>query len=249
MDAVYRDLRGKRVLISGGASGIGQATVQRFLDEGATVNVVDNNAAALEAAWGDVGGGQVKTHQCDVTDLSQMMGVYSEIEETQGGIDFVFANAGISLRHSFLEMTPEEWRRVIDVNLHGVYNTVMPAAKMMMNAGAGAIAVMGSTNGMSAHRYYCDYNVSKAGVIMLARTMALELAPVVRVNAICPGYVLTPMQRSEYTDEMLAKVNEGIPLKRHADPGEVAALVAFLASEQSRYITGIMVPIDGGETA
>ena len=106
-----------------------------------------------------------------------------------------------------------------------------------------------STNGMEGHPYYADYNASKAGVILLAKTMALEFAPLVRVNSVSPGYVLTPMQKAEYTPEMLDKVNEKIPIRRHADPSEVAALFAFLASGQASYITGANIPIDGGETA
>ena len=111
------------------------------------------------------------------------------------------------------------------------------------------VVLLQLTNGMEAHPYYADYNASKAGVILLGRTLALEYAPYIRVNSICPGYVLTPMQRAEYTDEMLEQVNEGIPMKRHATPEEVASLFVFLASDEASYITGQHIPIDGGETA
>jgi NAD(P)-dependent dehydrogenase (short-subunit alcohol dehydrogenase family) len=113
----------------------------------------------------------------------------------------------------------------------------------------GAILMTASTNGLSGHANYADYNASKAGVILLARTMARELAPRIRVNAVCPGYVLTPMQKAEYTDDMLAAVNAQIPLQRHAAPEEIAALFAFLASDDAAYITGAAIAIDGGETA
>jgi len=106
-----------------------------------------------------------------------------------------------------------------------------------------------STNGIEGHPYYADYNASKAGVILLAKTLALELAPWVRVNAVCPGYVLTPMQQAEYSAQMLEEVNKGIPMRRHAEPEEVAAFFAFLASEQASYITGQALAVDGGETA
>ena len=113
----------------------------------------------------------------------------------------------------------------------------------------GVILMTASTNGFTGHENYADYNASKAGVILLARTMARELAPRIRVNAVCPGYVVTPMQRAEYTDAMLAAINAQIPLQRHAEPDEIAALFAFLASDEARYITGAAIAIDGGETA
>ena len=105
-----------------------------------------------------------------------------------------------------------------------------------------------STNGTEGHPFYADYNASKAGVILLAKTMPLELAPFIRVNAVCPGYVLTPMQKAEYTPETIDVMNLKIPMKRHADPVEVAALFAFLASDEAAYITGAKICIDGGET-
>ena len=106
-----------------------------------------------------------------------------------------------------------------------------------------------STNGITGHPFYADYNASKAGVILLARTMALELAPKVRVNAVCPGYVLTAMQQAEYTQGMLNQVNNKIPLARHATVEEVAALFTYLASKEAAYITGQAISIDGGELA
>jgi NAD(P)-dependent dehydrogenase (short-subunit alcohol dehydrogenase family) len=111
------------------------------------------------------------------------------------------------------------------------------------------ILMTSSVNGQEGHPFYADYNASKAAVILMAKTMALELAPAVRVNAVCPGYVLTPMQKAEYTPEMLEATNQKIPFKRHAQPEEVAALFAFLASSEASYITGAEIPIDGGETA
>jgi NAD(P)-dependent dehydrogenase (short-subunit alcohol dehydrogenase family) len=119
----------------------------------------------------------------------------------------------------------------------------------MVGRGSGVILNTASTNGIAGYPFYADYNATKAGVIELTRSMALELAPKVRVNAVAPGYVLTPMQRAEYTDAMLEAVNAKLPLKRHAQPEEVAALFAFLASDDAAYITGHVYPLDGGELA
>ena len=138
---------------------------------------------------------------------------------------------------------------MLGVNLDGVFWCAQQAARRMLAGDGGAILMTASTNGLVGHPYYADYNASKAGVILLARTMARELAPSVRVNAVCPGYVLTPMQEAEYTPEMLEQVNATIPLGRHASPDEIAALYAFLASDEGAYFTGAVISIDGGETA
>ena len=135
------------------------------------------------------------------------------------------------------------------MNLTGVFYVAQTAARHMMEHTGGVILNMASTNGIIGHPYYADYNATKAGVIELTKSMALELAPKVRVNAVAPGYVLTPMQRAEYSDEMLEAVNRKIPLRRHAQPEEIAALFAFLASDDAAYLTGQVYVIDGGETA
>ena len=248
-----KGLKDKRVLITGGASGIGAATAARFLEEGSRVCVLDRDAAAC---------GHIK-HElpalgeaiiADVTDLMQVEAAFAEAIRLMDGVDVLINNAGISIRHKFLDITPEEWERVIAVNLTGVFYMAQTAARHMWESfsaerGSGVILQTASTNGVMGYPYYADYNATKAGVIELTRSMALELAPRVRVCAVAPGYVLTPMQRAEYSDAMLAEVNAKIPLGRHATPEEIAGLFAYLASDDAAFATGQVYTMDGGETA
>jgi len=242
-----RGLENKRVLITGGASGIGAATVKRFLEEGSRVCVLDSNEAACSDIKKELPGLE-KILVADVSDVRQVEGAYSEIDAFWGGLDVLINNAGISIRHKFMDITPEEWVKVQNVNLNGIFYMAQAGAKRMHQNG-GVILNMGSTNALAGNPNYADYNASKAGVVELTKTMALELAPKIRVNVVCPGYVMTPMQKAEYTEEMFAALNEKIPLKRHADPSEVAALFAFLACDDAAYLTGGIYVIDGGETA
>jgi len=243
-----RGLKAKRVLITGGASGIGAATAARFLDEGSVVCVLDRDAAARKKVEHELPA-LAAALPADVSDLNQVQAAFAEATRVMGGVDVLINNAGISIRHNFLDITPEEWDKVIAVNLTGIFYVAQTAARHMMERGSGVILQTASTNGVMGYPYYADYNATKAGVIELTKSMALELAPKVRVCAVAPGYVMTPMQRAEYTDEMLEQVNQKIPLRRHAQPEEIAALFAFLASDDAANITGHVYTCDGGETA
>lgn len=247
--ARYQDsLAGKRVVVTGGASGIGLATALRFAAEQAKVMIFDISQEKIETvltSHPQLSGGLT----VDVSQAASVTEGYSWLDEKFGGIDVLIANAGISYRMPFTEISEKQWNEVLDVNLNGVFYCAQAAAKRMVQQGNGVILMTASTNGMVGHPNYADYNASKAAITLLARTMALELAPMVRVNSVCPGYVETPMQLAEYTPAMLAEVNQGIPLKRHAKPEEIASLYAFLASSEAAYITGQNIPIDGGELA
>jgi meso-butanediol dehydrogenase/(S,S)-butanediol dehydrogenase/diacetyl reductase len=243
-----RGLKDKRVLITGGASGIGAATARRFLEEGAQVVVLDRDTAACTRIKQDLTALK-GILVADVSDAQAVSRAFDELDNLCQGLDVLINNAGVSIRHSFIDITPQEWQQVININLNGVFYVAQQAARRMLEAGSGVIINMGSTNGLTGYPYYADYNASKAGVIELTRSMALELAPTVRVIAVCPGYVMTPMQEAEYTPEMMDAVNRKIPLGRHARPEEVATLFAFLASDEASYITGHSYLIDGGEIA
>jgi len=244
---IHKDLGGKRVVITGGASGIGLATAKRFLEEGSGVVIIDWNRKALDDVLSE--NPRLAGACGDVSNPEDMKKAFRKIDNILGGIDVLISNAGISVRRPFLEIAYEQWSKVLRINLDGMFICAQEAIRRMRKQKSGVVLFTASTNGLEGHPLYADYNASKAGIILLAKTLALEFAPWLRVNAVCPGYVLTPMQKAEYTPEMLEVVNSNIPLNRHATPEEIAGLFAFLASDQASYITGQAIVIDGGETA
>jgi meso-butanediol dehydrogenase/(S,S)-butanediol dehydrogenase/diacetyl reductase len=243
-----KGLNGKRVLITGGAGAIGTATAKRFVEEGAHVYVFDRDEAACQRLKKDMPNlaGDILV---DVADPDSVAHAFDELDKRAGGPDILINNAGISIRHVFLDITPQEWRTVLDINLNGVFYVAQQSARRMLAQGGGVIVNMGSSNGLTGYHYYADYNASKAGVIELSRSMALELGPAIRVNAVCPGFIMTPMQEAEYTPEMRRAFENKLPLKKLGQPEDVAALFAFLASDDAGFITGQYFVIDGGEIA
>ena len=228
-----KGLAGKRVIVTGGSSGIGAAAVERFRAEGCHVTDLSRHPGSGGIA-------------CDVGDRSQVESALGRV----GPVDVVVNNAGISFRHRAVDITPDEWQQVLRTNLTGAFNVAQVAGRQIIDSdGEGVIINVASTNALVGHPHYADYNATKAALLALTRTLALEWAPLVRVNAVCPGYVLTPMQEAEYTPDMIDAVNGKIPLRRHARPDELAALFAFMASDDCTYMTGASVVLDGGETA
>jgi meso-butanediol dehydrogenase / (S,S)-butanediol dehydrogenase / diacetyl reductase len=241
-------LQGKRVIVTGGTTGIGAAVAARFLSEGASVAVWGrnpDNAKAIKAelpALTDV-------QTVDVADAEGVDTAFAASLAALGGLDTLICNAGISVRHSFVDIDRAEFDRVMRVNVHGVFYVSQLAARhMLAQEEGGAILITASTAGVTAYKNYADYNASKGALLSLMRTMAVELAPKIRVNAVNPGYTMTPMQDAEYSPEMLTKVNSIIPMKRHARPEEMAGLFVYLASDEAAYATGGVFTLDGAES-
>jgi 3-oxoacyl-[acyl-carrier protein] reductase len=234
----------RTVMISGASSGIGQATAERFARSGDRVVNLDvqppTRAAHPSVRWRKV----------DVADWSAVREAVDEVHADHGSLDVVIANAGISIRHGVLELAEADVRRVVEVNLLGVLALWRhAAAHMAEQEGGGVLLATASVNGMRGYPFYADYNATKAGIVALCRTFALELSPKVRAACVSPGAVLTPMQLAEYTPQMLDATNRDIPAGRHALPAEIAEAFHFLASRQVACITGQELVIDGGETA
>ena len=237
----------QRVMITAAADGIGKSIAHAFAAEGAKVHICDVNEAALDQfrkEFPDIAASKV-----NVRSEGEVDAWFDDALDDLGGLDVLICNAGISIRHGFVDIPREEFDRVLRVNVLGVFYVSQLAARhMLAQDNGGAILMTASTSGVTAYRYYADYNASKGALLAMMRTMAIELAPKVRVNAVNPGYTMTPMQEAEYSPEMLAQVNGIIPMKRHARPEEIAALYVYLASDEAGYATGAVFTLDGAES-
>jgi NAD(P)-dependent dehydrogenase (short-subunit alcohol dehydrogenase family) len=252
-----RGLRDKRVLVCGGSSGIGRATAERFLQEGCHVTVGGLDEEEVRGTVDDLRRiGDVSGVSVDVSDPSGVAELVTAAHSHLGGIDVLVNNAGTAWRRPFLDLTAQEWDRMLAVNLRGMFLVAQSVARLMVEQGrGGAIVNMSSTNGLAGEADYTHYNASKAGVLGLTRTMALELAPHrVRVNALCPGWILTPLNASISegigSEAFITRyVEEKIPIGRTGQPEDVAAAYAFLASDEAAFITGTELVVDGGQLA
>ncbi|TXI99402.1 MAG: SDR family oxidoreductase [Neisseriales bacterium] len=236
----------KKVIVTGGASGIGKSIAELFLNNEHQVIILDINPDPI-LDWGEKFKGLVNIFKTDVSNFSDLEKTFIQIKEIWEDFDILINNAGISIRHgSFMEITPELWQKVINVNLNSVFYVSKLGTRLIKDGGC--ILNMSSINALAAFPHYADYNASKAGIIALTKTMAVELSErKIRVNALCPGAVLTPMQEAEYSPEMIEQVNQNILLRRHSSPEEISNFAYFLSSEQASFITGHYYLIDGGE--
>ncbi|MFJ9705786.1 SDR family NAD(P)-dependent oxidoreductase [Streptomyces sp. NPDC101234] len=242
-------LAGKVALVTGAAGGIGSAMAHRFQAEGAHVLVTDADAKRVHAL-GDALGVPAREH--DVTDEQSWESVAAWALDGRRSVDILVNNAGILLVASLQETTLEKFRRVQEVNQVGVFLGMRTFAPIMVTAGAGSIINLSSVAGRSGMKYGTAYAASKWAVRGMTKSVALEVAKHgVRVNSLHPGPVDTDMnnQQKELTPGLVDKVVAGIPMGRVADPAEVANAAVYFASDESRYLTGSEIVIDGGATA
>ena len=244
---------GKVVLITGGGGGIGRAAAARFASEGARVALVDLVPAALaeSAAAVEKAGGEVLTVNADVTRLADVERYAEAVVKRFGAIDVFFNNAGVLGAVKPLVDYPEEtFDRVMAVNVKAVWLGMKVVAPLMRARGGGAIVNTASIAGLRGSPNIIAYTASKHAVVGLTRTASLELARHgIRVNAVCPAPIETPMARQLEVDVKRERLTATIPMRRYGAPEEVAALVAFLASADAAYVTGAIYTVDGGAMA
>ncbi|MFC5402777.1 SDR family NAD(P)-dependent oxidoreductase [Cohnella soli] len=241
------------VLVTGASRGIGKATAERFAAEGASLVIVSNDGAEAAAVAKELEerGTRALALAADVSLPAEVDAAVASAIEAFGAIDVLINNAGIAWEESFLDIEDGNWRRIVDVNLNGMFYVAQRVARYMAQAGRGVIVNMASTNGLVGEEKYAHYNASKGGVVLLTKTMALELGRKgIRVNCVCPGYIQTPMSEAIDDEAFLRRyIDEKIPLGRAGKTADVAGVFAFLASEDAAFITGEAIVVDGGQLA
>ncbi len=252
-------LKDRVALITGGASGIGLATAERFLEEGAQVVIADlsrKGGKAAVAALRARGHGQLAAVACDVSRPDAVAGLVEGIIAAHGRIDVLFNNAGMFVPNEVHEIAEDEWARVLDANLTSVYLVSKHVVPHMLARGKGAIVNNSSVVGLVGDFKSAAYCAAKGAVVQLTRAMALDYARRgIRVNAICCGEIETPLfvreagQMGLTVDEFRARLGEAHPIGRIGRPREAADAVVFLASDEASFITGVLLPVDGGYSA
>ncbi len=243
-------LKGKVSIITGGASGIGKATALKFAQEGAIVAVCDLNQEAIDATVNEVkaAGGEAVGYIVNVTNKSQINDMVGDLKARFGRIDVLVNNAGIVQDAQLTKMTDEQFDLVVDINLKGVYNCAKAVIDTMVAQGGGVILNASSVVGVYGNFGQTNYAATKFGVIGFVKTWAKELGKKgIRANAGCPGFVATPILKA-MPEKVIQAMEDRVPMKRMAQPEEIANLYAFLASDEASYINGAAIEITGGLT-
>jgi NAD(P)-dependent dehydrogenase (short-subunit alcohol dehydrogenase family) len=244
-----RRLADQVAVITGGAQGIGRAIATRLAAEGASVAILDvNEAGARETAASLTAQGQNAIGlTCNVTQRVQVFAAIEAVVKAFGRLSVLINNAGIVRRSHFLEITDAVWNEVLDVNLTGTFIVAQEAARVMVKQGAGRIVNMASVAADIAHGNQTAYSVSKSGIATMTRNMAFDLAPFgIAVNAVAPGTIATDFAIGALTEDAKERRLQRIPLGRFGETGDVAGVVAFLASSDAAYLTGSIITVDGG---
>ena len=246
------NLEGKVAIVTGGAQGIGKGIVERYVKENAKVAIFDIDKDMLEATEAEMKsmGGDVITFTVDVLSKEQIFNAVNAVADKWGHIDILVNDAGICPWDDFLEIPEEDWDKVMGINLKGYFLMSQAVGRIMSKQkDGGSIIHMSSVNGLAAEAQIAHYNVSKGGINMLTMSMALELAKYnIRVNAICPGFIDTRLNRSDIeNEEWLKEYLKTIPMGRVGKPSDIASAAFFLASDDSAYITGHLLVVDGGQ--
>ena len=243
------DFEGRTAIVTGGASGIGREVARQLAAAGAAVVIADANADGAAAVVGEIqdADGQAMAITADVTNPDDAARMVDATVAAHGGLDILVHSAGMGVERPFLETTPAEWRRVIDVDLTGTFLCGQAAARAMVKAGYGRIVNLASTAGLRGSGLRAAYGAAKGGVITLTKVMAVELAAHgITVNAQAPGATETEMVRRMHSAATRRIYTDAIPLQRYGETGEIAAAALFLASEAASYVTGLVVAVDGG---
>ncbi|HTV26837.1 MAG TPA: SDR family oxidoreductase [Xanthobacteraceae bacterium] len=237
----------KVALVTGAARGIGLATAKWFLADNWRVALLDIDDETLSRTRAGLARDDVIAIRCDVADAKGVTNAVAEVAQKFGRLDALVNNAGIAIFKPILEVTYEDWSRVLAVNLTGPFLCVQTAAPLMRDSGGGAIVNITSISGLRASTLRTAYGTSKAGLAHLTQQQAVELASLgIRVNAVAPGPVDTAMAKAVHTPEMRAAYHDAVPLNRYGLVEELAEMIFFLCSERASYITGQIIAVDGG---